>query len=153
MQGEERTSSSPSSAAFTAVALVVACILAAIAIVWHARADSAFRASRVQGIPLRTRLAAAHEAAALEPWNNRYAAREHYVEEWLRADALLAEGDYKDAVSVLTAIVGRTLAEPDLLALYRKAQAIQTVETNRKAHLQHGHEGPGGTLTPSDIER
>ncbi len=56
-------------------------------------------------------------------------------------------------MALLSATPGRTPAEPDLLALYREAQAVQSLETNRKAHLQHGHEGPGGTLRPTDVER
>ena len=70
-----------------------------------------------------------------------------------RADTLLAAGRLQGRREPADPTAGRTLAEPDLLALYRKAQEVQTVETNRKAHLQHGHEGPGGTLRPTDVER
>ena len=41
----------------------------------------------------------------------------------------------------------------ELLAVFKTAQAEQALDTNRKAHLQHGHEGPGGTLQPEDLER
>lgn len=40
-----------------------------------------------------------------------------------------------------------------LLALSKRAQHIQSDETVRKAHLRHGHDGPGGTLNPWDIAR
>jgi len=139
----------------TIVAVMVALLIALLvgSVVWHLRAESAYRGSLKTGSPLGTRYVDAYTAAALEPWNARYAQRERLVAAWLRADTLLASGDYKKAVALLSVALGRTPAEPDLLALYREAQAVQSLETNRKAHLQHGHEGPGGTLTPSDIER
>lgn len=120
---------------------------------WHAHAGTEFRASSSLGLPVEARYVRAHMAAALEPWNARYAARSQYVAAWLRGDTLLAAGAYNEAVALLSETIGRTLAEPDLLALYHQAQAAQAVDTNRKAHLQHAHEGPGGTLTPADIER
>lgn len=135
------------------IAWVLVLALALGAVGWHVNAESRFRASRATGIGLETRFARAYSAAALEPFNRRYAARRLYVTAWLRADTLLAAGDYKGAVNLLSNTVGHTLAEPDLLALYREAQRVQTAETNRKAHLQHAHEGPGGTLKPTDVER
>jgi hypothetical protein len=135
------------------IAIVVALLLVASALAWHAHARSAYWASISLGVPLETRYADAYTAAALEPWNSRYTDRSRYVAAWLRADTLLSAGASNEAVALLSATIGRTLAEPDLLALYHKAQAAQAVDTNRKAHLQHAHEGPGGTLRPSDIER
>ncbi|NTU71396.1 MAG: hypothetical protein HGB10_06220 [Coriobacteriia bacterium] len=132
-------------------------VLAAVLIggmsIWHLAATSAHRASTQTGITARARYERAFVASALEPFDPRFSAREALVASWLRAQTLLAAGDYNAAMHTLESIVGRTHAEPDLLLLYREAQATQTAETNRKAHLQHGHEGPGGTLTPGDIER
>jgi len=133
------------------LALAFALVVGAAAL--HVRARSAYRASLATGTPLESRFADAYTAAALEPWNTAYAQRKRLVTAWIRADTLLASGDYKGTVSLLSATLGRAPAEPDLLALYREAQAVQSLETNRKAHLQHGHEGPGGTLRPTDIER
>ncbi len=132
---------------------LLALALAGGALALHAYASETYTASSAPGTDLDARYERAYVAAAIEPWNPRFVARRDYVAAWLRADTLLAAGDYKDAVTLLSETIGRTLAEPDLLALYREAQRIQTEETNRKAHLQHGHEGPGGTLTPADIER
>jgi len=143
------TSRRATAGVFVALGLV----LLAGAISWHALADASYRASLASGTAIVARYASARSAAAIEPWNPRYTARASYVAAWLRADALLAAGDYKDAVTLLSATTGSTLAEPDLLELYRKAQAVQSLETNRKAHLQHAHEGPGGTLAPGDVER
>ncbi len=142
---------SPGSTAAVIVAVIV--VLALGALEWHHSASVSYRASLRVGIPLDTRATAANRAAQLEPWNRRFRMRATYVVAWLRSDELLRRGDYKDAVDVLSAAIGHTLAEPDLLALYHRAQDTQTLETNRKAHLQHGHEGPGGTLTPANIER
>lgn len=135
------------------VTLALLCVLLVAAAVWHLRAQAAYRASFAAGVPTMSRFADAHTAAALEPWDSRSAARRRYVAAWLRAETLLGAGDYKSAVILLSATMGSTPAEPDLLELYRRAQEVQALETNRKAHLQHGHEGPGGTLRPTDIER
>lgn len=46
--------------------------------------------------------------------------------------------------------------EPDMRALRTLlSEANRTVEAKEagRAHRQHGHEGPGGTLRPEDIER
>ena len=45
------------------------------------------------------------------------------------------------------------VGDAEMLAYFKRIQAAWALDTNRKAHLQHGHEGPGGTLKPSDIER
>lgn len=135
------------------VVVALGCALAASAVALHLRAQSTYRASLATGAALESRFADAYAAAALEPWNATYAQRKRLVAAWLRADTLLASGDYKGAVALLSSATGDTPAEPDLLALYREAQAVQSLETNRKAHLQHAHEGPGGTLRPTDIER
>ena len=142
---------SPGSTAAIVVAVVV--ILALTALEYHHSATKSFRASTRAGIPIEVRAADAQRAALLEPWNTRFRMRAAYVKAWLRGEELLRHGDYKDAVNVLSTAIGHTLAEPDLLALYHRAQDTQTLETNRKAHLQHGHEGPGGTLLPTDVER
>lgn len=142
---------SPRATAALVAAVVVLVLLSSLA--FHQSARRSYRESLVVGIPLETRYIDAKRAALLEPWNSRFVARANLVQAWLRGDELLARGDYKDAVDVLSAAVGNVLAEPDLLALYHRAQEEQALETNRKAHLQHGHEGPGGTLTPAAVER
>lgn len=46
--------------------------------------------------------------------------------------------------------------QPDMLelrAVLRKANITVEGKEAGRAHRQHGHEGPGGTLRPEDIER
>lgn len=46
--------------------------------------------------------------------------------------------------------------EPDMIelrAVLRKANLTVEGKEAGRAHRQHGHEGPGGTLRPEDVER
>ena len=131
------------------IALAVLIVIGA----WHGLAEHSYRSSLPTGVPLASRLASAERAAWLEPWNERYARRARLVSAWRDGDALLRARNYLGAVNTLSAAMGHTPAEPDLLDLYHRAQEALTLDTNRKAHLQHGHEGPGGTLRPQDVER
>lgn len=99
------------------------------------------------------RVARADVARAMAPWKPAYADRALALDDWQRGAELLAAGDYEGAIAVLDVAYRHDLGDQELLALYRRAQETQAAATNRKAHLQHGHEGPGGTLTPSQVER
>jgi hypothetical protein len=72
---------------------------------------------------------------------------------WTQGEALLAAGDYNAAVDTLRLAYVAEVGNSELLALFKRAQAAQALATNKKAHLQHAHEGPGGTLRPEDVER
>jgi hypothetical protein len=133
------------------VGAVVFALLVAAALAWHAVASSAFSASSTG--PLDRRRAAAARASAMEPWNSGFAWRVGVLADWARGQELLDSGDYKSAVNVLAVAYRGDVGNTELLALFKRAQVMQSAETNRKAHLQHGHEGPGGTLTPDQIER
>ena len=92
-------------------------------------------------------------AARLEPWNAEYARSARVLGLWELGQRQLDAGDYNGAVDSLRVAYGNDVGNSALLALFKRAQATQALATNRKAHLQHGHEGPGGTLRPEDIER
>jgi len=129
----------------------VGLVLVVVGIVLHLGAAAAFNASERVGIPIDQRLALARRATRLVPWNRAYRKRRAFVETWKRADAQLASGDFNGAMTTLHIIVGTTLAEPDLLALYHRAEEAQALGTNWKPHVLHGREGPGGTLRPEDL--
>lgn len=133
-------------------ALVGVVILLCVMLIVHASAVYSYRLSAGTGA-LAERAAAARTAARLEPFRATYVARAMHLELWLRGADLLASGDYNRAVATLNVALRTGPDEPELVALYRRASKIQSIETVKKAHLQHGHEGPGGTLRPQDIER
>jgi hypothetical protein len=129
----------------------VGIVLVVVGIVLHLGAAAAFDASQRVGIPIDQRVALARRATRLVPWNRQYRKRLAFVETWKRADTALSAGDFNSSMVALRSIVGTTLAEPDLLALYHRAQEAQAEGTNWKAHVLHGREGPGGTLRPEDL--
>lgn len=131
--------------------LGVGLVLVVVGTVLHLGAAAAYDAGKRVGIPIDQRVSLARRAVKLVPWSRPYRKRRAYVETWKRADALLASGDYNGSMDALRSIVGTTLVEPDLLALYRRAQEAQAEGTNWKAHVLHGREGPGGTLRPEDL--
>ena len=131
----------------------VAAVLAVAVIGLHLGAAAAYNASQRVGIPIDQRVALARRASRLVPWDRQYRQRRAFVETWRRAEAMLATGDFNGSVALLHTIVGSTLAEPDLLSLYHRAEEAQTAGTNWKAHVQHAREGPGGTLRPEDVIR
>lgn len=132
--------------------LAVIVVLAAAILIAHAAAVYAYRMS-LGDAPIARRASYALTAARIEPFRAEYVAHSDHLRGWAAGARLLDSGDYNRAVAVLSAALGTGPDEPDLVALYRKASRIQALETNKKAHLQHGHEGPGGTLRPEDIER
>jgi len=134
-------------------AAAAALLAAAIAAGWHAAAFAAYRDASGGGDALAARAASAERAAHMEPWNREFARRALVQRQWERGSELLARGDYNGAVDALRTAYRADVGNAALLALFREAQATQALETVKKAHLQHAHEGPGGTLRPEDIER
>lgn len=132
--------------------IVVVGLLALVAVGVGLAAQTASRTSFDSSTPLEQRAASAARAHALLPWDAAYTRRSRLLSAWLLGKQQLARGDYNAAVETLGTAYRLDIGNPELLALYRKAQDTQTLATNRKAHLQHGHEGPGGTLRPQDIE-
>jgi hypothetical protein len=142
--------SSLSTGWLAAVVTVIAVLIIAAAL--HVVASSAARRSTAPGT-LAEKTAAAQSAARIEPWNTVYVNRARVMSRWMQGEELLAAGDYNAAVDTLRQAYVDDVGNDELLALFKRAQATQALQTNKKAHLQHGHEGPGGTLRPEDIER
>lgn len=136
-----------------AMGLVVVVVLVLLIGGWLLVAAAAYQRTFSAGATLAERADHADVASAMEPWNSRYAARALVMENWQRGAQLLANGDYAGAIAVLDIAYRHDIGDQALLALYHQAQDTQALATNRKAHLQHGHEGPGGTLTEQQIER
>ena len=134
--------------------LGVVAVVAAIAVFalgWTAQ--SAYRTSFDRTLSVEQRATAASRAHALAPWNAAYEQRSRMLAAWVLGKQELARGDYQAAVATLDIAYRLDVGDPELLALDHQAQDEQALATNRKAHLQHGHEGPGGTLRPQDVER
>jgi hypothetical protein len=145
-QQEERSRS------FT-LAMGVVAVLAVLGIGLYLGGAAAYSASQRVGVSIDQRVAFARRATRLVPWSREYRKRLVFVQTWQRGEALLSAGDFSGSLRTLRSIVGTTLAEPDLYVLYRRAEAAQAEGTNWKAHVQHAHEGPGGTLRPQDVVR
>ena len=140
-------------ATLIAVVLGVTIIVVVGALAWHSVASQAYSASFSADRSLEQRSASARTARSLEPLNARFVTRSEVMDGWLQGRRLLDAGDYNGAIVVLDRVYRLDIGDAELLALYHRAQDVQALATNRKAHLQHGHEGPGGTLTPDQLER
>ncbi len=115
-----------------------------------------FQRAADASLPTSQRLAAADTARRLEPfqagWRARYGAlRAQWGYE--RAQAFYVQGKLTPAVDAMAEAYKYAVGNQVYLTYFTKLQDEWAAATNRKAHLQHGHEGPGGTLAPKDIER
>jgi hypothetical protein len=134
---------------WAAILLLVIAGFFFVLLVAHAVASWQVFMSRDTRSSLDVRISAAAAAKSIEPWNPAMRAGYGY----LVSQRLFAQGRHSLAVDVMAAAYKDAVGDPELLAYFKRIQDALTLETNRKAHLQHGHEGPGGTLRPSDIER
>ena len=133
--------------------IAVATLLVAALVGLNGLADAAYRRSLDPTRSLEQRVLDAQAARCLAPWSRTLRVREFVMVTWLGGRRILDAGDYSRAVDVLRAAYRQDVGDQELLALFRKAQDIEAVATTRKAHLQHGHEGPGSSLEPQDVER
>ncbi|HEY5541047.1 MAG TPA: hypothetical protein VIL41_06305 [Coriobacteriia bacterium] len=131
--------------------LVLLGVLAVGVLALHLTAYDAYRSSFSTNLTLAERAAAARRAHRLEPWDTRFSVRDTVMAWWVRGKQLLDSGDWNGAVAVLAQAYRLDVGDAQLLALFKRAQSTQSLETNGKAHVQHGHEGPGGTLRPEDV--
>ena len=129
--------------ALLALALVV--LLAGLGMVAERNRAMAANAS----IPLAARTLAAAELASLRPWD----ASAKSEEAMLRADRLIAADKLREAQEVLYRAYLADLGNKPLRAKLREVNLKVIAIDSGKAHRQHGHEGPGGTLRPEDVER
>ena len=127
--------------------------LAIVALALHLTATGAYQRSFSASLPLAERTAAAEQAAGLEPWDSRYATRALVMRKWLHGSILLSQDAALPAMKELAEAYRLDVGDQELLALFKKAQQQLSFDTNRKAHLQHANEGPGGTLRPQDLLR
>jgi hypothetical protein len=126
-------------------------LVAIFAISWHVSAGMAYQRSFDRGLPLGERASAAQFAARLEPWDGRLATRAVVMAKWQHGSVLLLQSAYLPAMLELADAYRLDVGDSELLALFQKAQQGLSVDSNFKAHIQHGHEGPGGTLRPQDL--
>jgi hypothetical protein len=132
-------------------AAAILAIMFVLAAGWHMRADALYRASLDRSASLSARTDAAQSAARLEPWNAEYAVRATVMQKWLHGSILLSQGADLPAMLELAQAYKLDVGDEELLALFQKSQAELTLHSNFKAHVQHGHEGSGGTLRPQDL--
>lgn len=99
--------------------------------------------------PLTARLSSAERALNVEPWNRTFE-RRHALLLGLDLDR---RGEIVRAYDVLHAALDEDPTDETLRREFKRVEARLFTETVRKAHLQHGHEGPNGELDPEDIER
>ena len=144
---------SPGRRRVAAIALAAVVLFAAALAGTGGAASAAYRRSFEGTRTLEQRLSDARAARCLAPWSAAYRTREYVMAKWLGGRNLLEAGDYSGAVEALRLAYRDDVGDQPLLALFRRAQEIEALATNRKAHLQHGHEGPGSTLRPQDVER
>jgi protein involved in polysaccharide export with SLBB domain len=135
------------------VCLGLLAILVAGGLALHVTATTAYRRSFERTETLQQRSEAAAFARTLEPWDSRFGARAVVMHKWLRGSVLLSQGADLPAMLELQAAYRLDVGDQELLALFKKAQEQLTVHSNFKAHIQHAHEGPGGTLRPQDLMR
>ena len=128
-------------------------VLVAAGLAVHLTAGGAYRHSFSATLPLKERTASAETAHRLEPWDSRYATRALVTRKWLRGSVLLSQGAALPAMLELGDAYALDVGDQELLALFKKAQQQLSIDSNYKAHVQHAHEGPGGTLRPQDVLR
>jgi hypothetical protein len=134
-------------------AFAVALIAIALAATYHLTASKWYGDSFDRAATLDARAQSAQRAAGLEPWNSRYATRAIVMQKWRHAAILLSQGASLPATKELGEAYKLDIGDQELLALFKKSQGALAVDSNFKAHIQHAHEGPGGTLRPQDLMR
>ena len=133
---------------FALLVAVVVVVLFTVGVV-HLMATSSLQRSRNTVLPRATRVALARQAARLEPWRVDASSQLALLE----GAMLYEKGDLDEAKRVLGEARLKDLSNKDLESLLRKVNRDIIVRDSRKAHQQHGHEGPGGALAPEDVER
>jgi hypothetical protein len=136
-----------SHSAVTAIFLVTI-LLVGLVLYGHVTAGNALGRSHDASLSLQQRLASAREARRLEPW--RPAARSQAA--LLEGTILVQQNDLDAAKRVLKAAYLQDRGNVELRALLADVNRQIEVRDARKAHQQHGHEGPGGSLAPEDVE-
>lgn len=131
----------------------IACSLALIAAItliaaYHGFAHTAYRSSFASQ-PFAARIDSASRAIALEPWNRTFEVRRMRLE----AERLFLAEEYDAAHALMQPVIAAREGDAEFVEYYHVVNAEWGAASARKAHQQHGHEGPGGTLRPEDVER
>ena len=100
-------------------------------------------------VPLEVRADAARRVMRLRPFS-RPAEVTYAILEGRR---LFAGGQWDESQALLYETYLRNIGNKPLRAELRTVNLAVQLRDAGKAHKQHGHEGPGGTLRPEDIER
>lgn len=129
-------------ATFTVLAVL------AMFMTYHGVAFGAYRAS-FGDASLETRLANAERAVQLEPWNHSFEVRRIRLE----AEQLFVADEWDAAHKLMEPVIADRAGDAEFIEFYHTVNARWVPWSSGKAHQQHGHEGPGGTLRPEDIER
>ena len=143
-----RHGSGASRTAVLVAAMAATLVLVALLSV-HVVSQTELARGRDGSLPLSTRLSATRQAIRLEPWR-RDAASEAAL---LEATMLRHDGDLDGAKRVLKAAYLRDRDNTELRRVLSEVNREIETRDARKAHQQHGHEGPGGSLAPEDVER
>jgi hypothetical protein len=131
--------------------LLLVLVVAAVAL--HLTAEAAYRRSFSASVALADRNTDAQQAHQLEPFNAGYATRAVVMQKWLHGSILLSQDAALPAMQELADAYRLDVGDQELLALFKKAQRQLSIDSNFKAHIQHAHEGPRGTLRPQDLLR
>jgi hypothetical protein len=118
---------------------------------WHLWAWTTYRRSFDTRATLADRTSAAQLASTLEPWNATFSTRALVMEKWQHGAIYFSQGAYRPAMLELADAYRLDVGDKELLALFQESQVRLSVSSNYKAHVQHAHEGPGGTLRPQDL--
>jgi hypothetical protein len=130
------------------VVAAVAAVVIAVAALWHGIASFEIARSRDNTLPLVEQVDAARIARNMEPFDRATRAQYGLV----LGELQLRDGDVLHAEATLAAAYRDAVGDQEILTFFQHVQDVLAVDSNRKAHLQHGHEGPGGTLRPQDVE-
>ena len=135
----------PLATVLAVVGLIAVIVLASV----HFVAQDALARSRDEAMTPPERLAEARTALRLEPWRRDIVGETAFIEGTILRD----RGDLDGAKRVLVAALERDSTDRRLRPLLVEVNREILVRDARKAHQQHGHEGPGGSLRPEDVER
>jgi hypothetical protein len=132
-------------------AAVLGVLVVLVLVGLHLIALNGYHSSFDTQASLQQRSAGASLAHQLEPWNAQFATRATVMQKWQHGVLNLSQGAYLPAMLELADACRLDVGDKELLARFQISQDLLTLHSNFKAHVQHGHEGTGGTLRPQDL--
>ncbi len=131
---------------FESIAAAVFVALIVLAGAYHGYAASVWHTARDRSVPVAERIPLARKAAALEPFNSKFAVTVKTVE----AENLMQHHVYRFAWSLVDPISENAVVDPYFKQVYQELYVKKLAEDSRKAHQQHAREKQGGGLDPQD---